>query len=145
MIFWVNLKNQAVISWMVISNGMSSQCVDDYSDEVSMALQTDGKIVVAGSTVNLGHDNFITVRFLPDGSIDPSFGSNGKVITSLGESFDGNPNSIAVQSDGKILVGGVGVGPMNYTTWADFALVRFMPDGSPDPSFGINGIVLIPL
>ncbi len=119
--------------------------MDDYSYEVSMAIQSDGKILISGTTMALGYDTYITVRFTMDGLVDTSFGSNGKVITSLGESFDGNPNAIAIQPDGKILVGGVGVGPLSYGTWADFALVRYLPDGSPDSSFGINGIVLTPV
>ncbi len=119
--------------------------IDDYSYEVSMAIQSDGKILISGTTMVSGHDMYITVRFTMDGFVDTSFGSNGKVVTSLGDSFDGNPNAIAIQPDGKILVGGVGVGPLSYGTWADFALVRYLPDGSPDPSFGINGIVLTPV
>ena len=123
----------------------SIESYDDYSYDVSMALQSDGKIVVTGSTYSSVLDVFLTVRFTSDGNIDTSFGNNGTVTTSLGESFDGNPNAIAIQPDGKILVGGVGVGPLSYGTWADFALVRYEPDGSPDISFGDNGIVLTPL
>ena len=119
--------------------------MDDYSYEVSMVIQSDGKILLTGTTMNSGHDTFITVRFSVEGLVDTSFGSNGKVITSLGESFDGYPNAITIQPDGKILVGGVGVGPLSYGTYADFALVRYLPDGSPDPAFGINGIVLTPV
>jgi uncharacterized delta-60 repeat protein len=118
---------------------------DDYSYDVSMALQSDGKIVITGSSYLPVHDVFFTVRFTSDGEIDPSFGNNGTVATSLGDSFDGNPNAIAIQPDGKILVGGVGVGPLSYGTYADFALVRYEPDGAPDLSFGENGIVLTPL
>jgi uncharacterized delta-60 repeat protein len=119
--------------------------VDDYSYEVSMAIQSDGKILITGTTMTSGHDMYITVRFTMEGLVDTSFGSNGKVVTSLGESFDGYPNAIAIQPDGKILVGGVGVGPLSTGTYADFALVRYLPNGSPDPGFGINGIVLTPV
>lgn len=117
---------------------------DDYSYAVSMALQPDGKILLAGSNYVPPFDVFITVRFTAAGIADPSFGNNGIVLTSLGVSFDGNPNAIAIQPDGKILVGGVAIGPVGGT-WADFGLVRYEPNGMPDQTFGKNGIVLTPL
>jgi len=67
----------------------------------AIALQTDGKIVAAGSIFR----SFALARYMPDGSLDTSFGSGGKVTTSL----DGGVNAakaFAVQSDGKILAAG---------------------------------------
>ena len=55
-----------------------------------------GKILITGTTLSSGYDTFITVRFTTEGLVDTTFGSNGKVITSLDESFDGNPNAIAL-------------------------------------------------
>jgi uncharacterized delta-60 repeat protein len=118
---------------------------DDYSYEVSMALQPDGKIVVTGTCYQNIYDVFMTVRFTTAGQIDPTFGVNGKVITSLGEGFNGYPNAIAIQPDGKILVGGVVQGPISYPTGVDFALVRYEPNGNLDSSFGSNGIVITPV
>jgi len=118
---------------------------DDYSYAVSQVIQPDGKILVTGSTINLIYDVFLTIRYNSNGTLDSSFGSNGKVETSLGESFNSNPNAIAIQSDGKILIGGVAVGPTSYPTWADFGLIRLEPDGSLDTNFGNNGIVITPL
>ena len=88
---------------------------------------------------------FLTIRYNSNGTLDSSFGSNGRVETSLGESFNSNPNAIVIQPDGKILVAGVAVGPTSYPTWADFGLIRLEPDGTLDTNFGSNGIVLTPL
>ena len=72
-----------------------------------MALQRDGKIVAAGSTAG-GVPNtydWIVVRFNIDGSLDTSFGNNGKVITDIGR-LD-TSRAIAVQPDGRIVVAGI--------------------------------------
>jgi len=116
----------------------------DYSYKISMAIQADGKIVVTGTCYQSNFNVFLTVRFTTAGQIDSTFGINGKVITSFGRYFDGNPNAILVQSNGKILVGGLVHGSISYPTGVDFALVRYEPNGTPDNSFGVNGIVLTP-
>src|SRR5947209_18146229 len=101
----------------------------------ALALQADGRIVVAGrSRVAVG-DDFALARYNPNGSLDPSFGSGGRVLTDFG--VDDEASALALQSDGKIVVAGfsdvVGFG---------FALARYNPDGSLDPSFGSGGRVL---
>jgi uncharacterized delta-60 repeat protein len=107
----------------------------DFAEAV--ALQPDGKIVVAGSaeTVpgNFISRDFVVARYLVDGTPDSSFGDGGYVTTSLGGN-DG-AGTVAVQSDGKILAAGGRLG-------GDFSLVRYQPDGSLDPTFGTGGTVL---
>jgi uncharacterized delta-60 repeat protein len=71
------------------------------------------------------------------GDLDPSFGSGGKIITNIGGLID-IATSVAIQPDGKILAGGT-------SEAADFALVRYRPDGSLDDSFGSGGIVITDL
>lgn len=120
---------------------------DDYSYDVSMALQPDGKIVVSGSTYMhsepYSHDLYMTIRLTGEGQIDPTFGGNGKVITSLGPGLSGNPGAVVVQPDGKIAVGGSVEGP--FQAFVDFAMVRYEPTGALDQSFGNNGIVFTPV
>lgn len=94
----------------------------------AIAIQPDGKIVVAGNIYNT-IEVFIG-RFLPDGSPDTGFNGTGMLVTGFG--FDSHANALGIQTDGKILVGGSG----NY----DFAVARFLPDGISDPSFGVNGL-----
>jgi uncharacterized delta-60 repeat protein len=122
------------------------ETMGDYAYPVKMAIQQDGKIVVTGTCYSVsGFDLFMTVRFQANGQVDSTFGFDGKVITSLGEFCDGQPYSIKIQSDGKILVGGLIHGSLNYPTGVDFALVRYNADGSPDASFGSYGIVITPI
>lgn len=120
---------------------------DDYSYDVSMALQPDGKIIVSGSTYMhsepYGHNLYMTIRLTPEGEIDPTFGGNGKVITSLGQGLSGNPGAVVVQPDGKIVVGGSVEGP--FQAFVDFAMVRYESNGALDQSFGNNGIVFTPV
>lgn len=105
----------------------------------AVALQPDGKIVVAGSTNGSdggGYPMFALARFTSDGALDTSFGGSG-VVTTAG--FPGNgdcvAHAVAVQPDGKI----VAAGSANGTTY--FALTRYDADGNLDASFGVGGRV----
>ena len=75
---------------------------DDYAH--SVAIQSDGKIVAAG-TVHGSNDDFALVRYNTDGSLDTNFDSDGKVTTAIG-SGDDYAYSVAIQSDGKIVAAG---------------------------------------
>ena len=91
------------------------------------ALLKDGKIVAAGSADVSGID-FAVVRYNADGSLDDTFSGDGKVTTAVGSGVD-LAQSVAIQSDGKIVVAGYSdVGGGNY----DFAVVRYNTDGSLD-------------
>jgi uncharacterized delta-60 repeat protein len=103
----------------------------DRSDDKANAIVLQGdKIIVAGSS----NSDFALVRYTADGTLDPSFGKNGKVITDLGGS--NLVVSIALQGDKIILAGLTG----NYLN-SDFALARYTADGVLDSSFGKNGKV----
>src|SRR5439155_1103104 len=101
----------------------------------ALALQADGRIVVAGRSCPSTCD-FALARYNPDGSLDPSFGSGGGVLTEF--AGGGDASALAVQSDGKIVVAALSGGGGRQ----DFALARYNPDGSLDPSFGSGGRVL---
>jgi uncharacterized delta-60 repeat protein len=102
----------------------------------SIALQGDGKILVAGYSYNGSNNDFAVVRYNANGSPDTSFGTDGKVTTAIGASSD-TATSIALQSDGKIVVAGYSFIVGNY----DFAVVRYNANGSLDTSFGTDGKV----
>lgn len=96
-----------------------------------------GNIVITGlgaSTINSlwGH-LFVTMRVLPDGALDPDFGSGGVVMTNVAINMYDGARACAVQSDGKIISAGMAFG--SNKTGNDFALVRYQPDGSPDNTF----------
>ncbi len=93
----------------------------DYSTANAVAIQADGKIVVAGGNA--------LIRFNSDGSFDPGFSDDGKVSTAL------DAQAMAIQADGRIvLAGGYG-----------FRLARYRADGSPDPAFSGDGNVITDL
>lgn len=103
---------------------------------LSVAVQPDGKIVIVGTSFNGSNLDLALVRYLPNGTLDSSFGAAGKVTTSIG-SGDEYGVSVAVQADGKI----VAAGQVNTGSRYDFAVVRYRTDGSLDPSFGSGGKV----
>jgi uncharacterized delta-60 repeat protein len=103
---------------------------DDSAD--SVAIQADGKIIVAGSS---GGD-FAVARYNTDGSLDTSLDADGKLTTDFGGSEGDGANSVAIQSDGKVVVAGYrGIDGGN----AEFAVARYNTDGSLDTSFAGDG------
>ncbi len=98
----------------------------------SVALQADGKIVVAGSSHNGTDSDAVVVRYNTDGTLDTSFGGGDGIATLAIGPADDFAESITLQTDGKILVGGSSHNGIDR----DFALVRLNTDGSLDSSFG---------
>ena len=104
------------------------------AEATAVALQSDGKIVAAGFTYS---DDIAVARYNSDGSLDTSFGTGGKVVTNWG-SLNDYAYAVAVQSDGKIVVGGYA----NTNGTFDFAMSRYNSNGTLDITFGTNGTVL---
>lgn len=106
----------------------------------AVAIQSDGKIVIAGYTNAAGNNDFAVVRLNTDGTIDTNFSASGtygagKQAINFTGSSDDQAKAVAIQSDGKILVAG-------YTTASgnsDFAVVRLNTDGTLDTSFSPSG------
>jgi len=114
-------------------DGVASSGV--YGSAKDVALQTDGKFLVAA---DLSNSNFNLMRFNSDGALDTSFGGgSGYVSTDLAGGND-RADSLTIQSDGKVLLSGFG---FNGTSF-DFGLVRYNTDGSLDTSFNGTGKVL---
>ena len=109
----------------------------------SAVLQPDGKILVAGymyAFINSQHSDFALSRYLPNGIIDSSFSQDGITLTDF-MGLQDDAYSVKMQPDGKIIVAGFAVNG-NVSDAGDIALVRFMPDGTQDDSFGISGKVI---
>lgn len=103
---------------------------------VAIALQPDGKMVVAGKVQvgsGLNYD-FGVMRLWPDGSLDSSFSADGKVVTPVGNGID-EPAAVALDGNGRIYVAGQSDNGSNY----DFAIVRYLPDGALDTTFNHTG------
>jgi uncharacterized delta-60 repeat protein len=113
-----------------------------------LALQRDGKIVVAGPAESADGtvSEFAVARFNADGTLDKSFGTGGKVTTNfVGVKAGGvsNPaDSVLIQADGKILVGGMASGCARRCP-AQSALARYNADGSLDTTFGSGGTAAV--
>jgi uncharacterized delta-60 repeat protein len=107
-----------------------------FDEAKAVVLQPDGKIIVAGRAKISGIYHLALVRLLPNGSLDPSFGTTGKVTTAIGPKQD-EAYAVALQPDGKIVVAGRIFNGTNF----DFALLRYHPNGSLDNSFHTTGIV----
>ncbi len=137
--------------------------VGDWADADAIAVQPDGKIVVAGTRSPQPGEavgsEFVLARYNPDGSLDTSFGTGGITSTvvpespppsdAINQSFPpfADANSVAILPGGEILVGGSAGFEVessslygSYVT-SFFALVRYEPDGSLDTAFGDGGIV----
>ncbi len=118
----------------------------------TIAIQADGKILIAGYTKSKDKD-FAIARFMPNGSLDLSFGDKGRVVTDFktyqfprsgeeslqeemfGSKSDDVVNDIDIRSDGRIIVAGYATGGVVRK----FALAQYLPNGSPDLAFGKSG------
>ena len=118
------------------SDGIVTTAVGSLNDTGrSVVVQSDGKILVVGSSENLTDSDFAVVRYNTDGSLDTTFSSDGKVTTAIGLDND-NANAVVLQSDGKIVIAGISFG-----TFEVFAVVRYNTDGSLDTTFSSDGKV----
>lgn len=119
-------------------NGKVITSIGQKSYARNIAIQKDGKIIVAGESMFDTYD-YTMVRFNENGSLDTYFGVEGVIKTNMVESpkiSQDYAKSLIIQPDGKIILAG--------ESWIDgemqdFSLIRYMNNGSIDESFGING------
>jgi uncharacterized delta-60 repeat protein len=104
----------------------------------ALAIQSDGKIVVAGGVYDpaTDSDDFALARYNTSGALDNTFSEDGKQTTDFGNSYD-YANAVAIQSDGKIVVAGGVYDPA--TGNEDFGLARYTTSGLPDDTFDEDG------
>ncbi len=108
---------------------------NSYDFPFAMEIQTDGKIIVGGSTGQDPVYDFGMIRLDTLGAIDPTFGTGGMAITDFGRP-DEWANALTIQPDGKIIQCGYSGSPYQI------ALARFLDDGTPDTTFNTTGKVL---
>ena len=103
----------------------------------AIALQPDGRMIVAGQSGVYPVFHAALVRYNTNGQLDPTFGTGGKVIAALDAGGDGL-SAIALQPDGKI----VAAGSVIHDNWQlSFLLARFNPDGKLDTTFGNQALL----
>src|SRR4030095_7517656 len=109
----------------------------------AVALQPDGRIVVAGTSSSRERaSDFLVARYNADGALDTSFGTGCKTLRDFSTPVDVTV-AVALQPDGKIVVvGGTRQLGSRTTIPYDLALARFNPDGSVDTTFGTGGRVV---
>jgi uncharacterized delta-60 repeat protein len=107
----------------------------------AVAVQSDGKIVVAGRTTTDARLDWALVRLNPNGTLDSTFGSGGRVITEAVGVGNSSIVGVAVQPDGKVVVAGWS----HNGTFFDFAAARYRANGTLDPSFNGTGIAKTPV
>jgi uncharacterized delta-60 repeat protein len=100
------------------------------------AIQSDGKILVAGYGFSGGNEDFALARYKTNGALDSSFGSSGVILTGLG-SGGAKASAVNLQTDGKILL----AGQAQVGSATNFALLRYATNGVLDNSFGSFGRV----
>ena len=119
-----------------------------YDNAVGVAIDANGKIVVAGSSYNIvgGGNSFAFTRYNSDGSLDTSFSLDGKVIINAGPNFFGVDN-FEIDANGKYLLTGFSsaYNPLSSTTTSSNVIARFNTDGTLDATFGTGGIISTPL
>jgi uncharacterized delta-60 repeat protein len=108
-----------------------------------IGLQEDGKIIMAGYSVNYGSDQYglVLARYHLDGTLDTAFSEDG-IKTSYSTSKNLYGHSIAIQGDNKILLGGVGSCTNRYSAGQCSLLARYRSDGSLDTSFAGSGLLI---
>ena len=115
------------------------------SGATALALQPDGKILIGGfatDTNNPQADAVLLARLNPDGmSVDSEFGTGGVLVTRLGQSSPVITNlaTLALQPDGKIVVGGTAIDALSHH---EILVARLSSGGSPDSAFGSGGTVI---
>jgi uncharacterized delta-60 repeat protein len=110
----------------------------------AVAVEPDGKIILGGfATDTKGNNAFLVARLDPDGSLDPLFGNGGRVLVQLGTGsyIYSGANALAIQPDGKILVGGNASSDEPGFPTDESLVARLNADGSFDPAFGDDGTV----
>lgn len=137
--FVIRLTTDGVLDSTFGVAGLSTLLVGSESYGDNIVVRADGKFFVAAQAVISGNYDWFVARFLTSGSVDSSFNGTGSATTSIGSSSD-DLTSIAVQSDGKIVVAGF----FSTVTGNAWAVGRYLTSGVIDSSFGVSGIRTIP-
>jgi len=113
--------------------------VADFDEGQAVALQSDGKIVLAGhARIGFLDVAFGVTRLQANGALDTTFGARGWVLAGVPGSSDSRARAVAIQKDGKIVV----AGSTKTAAGGDVAIVRLNSDGSLDRTFGSGGWVI---
>lgn len=137
---FLQAQSSTVLDSSFGTNGIATNTVQNpHSESEAIAVQADGKMVVAGYSGGNSTSQMSVIRLNADGSLDTTFANQGKLRFNVGngQSFF---KDVKIQSDGKIVLGGYSWAT-NFT--GNFVAVRLNTDGSFDNTFGNNGIAVL--
>ncbi|MDR2876969.1 MAG: hypothetical protein LBV36_02875, partial [Chromatiales bacterium] len=122
--------------------GIVSTDIAGFDTAYDLAVQADGKIVVAGEAGRAAHV-FALARYLDDGTPDASFGDGGVVATDFG--FDASATALALQADGRIVVAGYARADSGGSARCHYVIARYDDSGALDERFGAGGVAVLDL
>lgn len=128
------------------NNGVTLMTVENSDNDFSSVLIEPSRAILASGHYDQGltsggqqNFDFLTARFLSNGTSDVNFGGDGYVETPISFEYSEEAYGMLIAEDGNIIVSGYTLaGDLSY----DFALLKYRTDGTLDPSFGNNGIVI---
>ena len=117
---------------------LTTALTDQGSYAAALALEPDGRIVAAGPSASntAGSPHFAVARYRPNGTLDPTFSGDGKMVDPIRS--ENGAFGVAIQSNGRIVV----VGDAFISGSQPFVVARYLPAGAIDPSFGDHGHAL---
>ncbi|MFN2504874.1 MAG: delta-60 repeat domain-containing protein [Acidimicrobiales bacterium] len=117
-----------------------------YSYVNALAVQPDGKIVAVGTARETRFSNSrtrsVVARYATTGALDPTFASGGAWVNDGDEGDEGEGMAVAIDAAGRIVVGGARTLPSAGDATSDVEVVRLLPSGTPDPTFGGSGRIV---
>jgi uncharacterized delta-60 repeat protein len=122
------------------TNGLVVIPFDNFTKVFSVVSQFNGKIVIGGEYIGAGNvKSFALSRLNCDGSIDTSFGNNGRVITNFGAGSNAVVNQLTMRFDGKIIA----VGQYETANGSGTVVAQYTRNGRLDTNFGQGGSVIL--
>jgi uncharacterized delta-60 repeat protein len=111
----------------------------DWSTAFGVGVQHDGKVIAVGGVGTASTENFAIARYNSDGTLDHSFGTGGRVVTDFA-GLNSQAHDVAFEGDKIVVAGDAATDP--DLAASDFAVARYLKNGTLDTSFGTGGKVV---
>ena len=129
-------------TFQVPTKGIVLLAGDQGVQNAILAVQSDGKMILAGTVYGAGNADFRVVRLNADGTLDTTFNGTGKIDIAVAPNRHDSASSVQVLANGKIVIGGSSA---SSGANADFSVVRLNADGTLDTGFSSDGKVSLPV
>lgn len=135
--FITRLNSNGALDTGFGTSGFTLTPIGDGATANAMGIQSNGKIILGGTTVISGQPRFALARYTSSGVLDTTFGTSGTTNVAIGTSAAGT--ALAIDSSNKIVLCGFSITSGNHV----IAVARFTSSGTLDGTFGTSGIVTI--